>query len=69
MGILERDDVELNPVGNECLTPLDGTLRYRYVGIVNTLLGCPGVDLNLGDGDERPLPYFLSLLRLAMRMF
>ena len=41
---------------------------YRYVRIVN-MLGCPGVDLNLRDGDERPLPYFLSLLRLAMRVF
>ena len=58
MGVLGGDDVELkllNPVDNECPTPLDGTLRYGYVGIVKTLLGCPGVNLNLRDGDGCPL--------------
>ena len=40
---------------NECLTPLDGTSRYGYVRVVKTLLGCPGVELNLGDRDGRPL--------------
>jgi len=62
MRLLGRDDAE--PVSSGGLAPLAGVVRCRYVGAVETLLGCPGVDLpvDLRDGDG-------CLLRLAVRRF
>jgi len=62
MRLLGRDDVGLNPVNSEGLTLLGGTVRYGHVETVKTWLGCPSVDLNLGDRDGRSL---LSLVAKA----
>jgi len=52
MRLLEGDDVGLNPVNNEGLTPLAGTGGHEYVGMVEALLGYPGVGLGLGDRER-----------------
>jgi len=67
MRLLGRDDVEPNRVNNEGLTPLARVVWCGYVETVETQLGFPDVDLNLGDRDGCSLPP--SFLRLAVRVF
>jgi len=52
MRALERDDGESNGMNNEGLSPLAGAVRCGYIEPMKRQLGCPDVDLNLGDRDR-----------------
>jgi len=64
--LLGRDDVEPDRVNNAGLIPLAGIVWGGYVEPTKTQLGCPDVDLNLGDRDACSL---LALVPVAVGVF